>query len=141
MLQFIILFLFIKITLYSYLVLRKIKLSQNNIGIQKESLAPLVLMGQSLIIKFEHLSEHLSGPQAPQDKVSQHPAGQAKCLLFVKDYSRNIYIPDYYIKQKQFQIFCLKLKMLYMEIFEKGKLRDLGIVFKQISKCFENEKN
>jgi hypothetical protein len=28
-----------------------------------------------------------------------------------------------------------------MEIFEKGKLRDLGIVFKQISKCFENEKN
>ncbi len=55
MLQFIILFLFIKITLYSCLVLRMIKLSQNNIGIQKESLAPLVLMGQSLIIKFQSI--------------------------------------------------------------------------------------
>ncbi len=138
MLQFVILFLFIKITLYSYLVLRKIKLSQNNIGIQKESLAPLVLIGQSLIIKFQSIFRALRLHRT--NKVSQHPAGQAKCLLFVKDYSRNIYIPDYYIKQR-FQIFCLKLEILYMKIFEKGKLRDLGIVFKQISKCFENEKN
>jgi hypothetical protein len=42
--------------------------------------------------------------------------------------------------KKSFKIRCFKLEILYMMIREKGKLRDLGMIFKPSFKCFKNEK-
>ena len=135
MLQFIILFLLIKITLYSYLVIRKINLSRNNIGILKESLAPLVLMGQSLIIK---LQSNFWALRLNMARFHSSRKGKPRaCCLFkiIPEISTPLIT---LLNKKKYKICCFKLEILYMTIFEKRKLRDLGIVVKPISKFFKN---